>query len=144
MVPTPVEWIHVSGGQLLTYRSNVGLLRLTEEDQLAGLTANYIATDAVYSNGEYWLAEEGKGLVRLGSRGDDFFRPEGPMSNFGYKLYSAHDQLYVAPGGRWAEQFGRQSALSIYDGQRWIGIPWQDTWYFTDHDIRDVVSYAGR
>ena len=64
------------------------------------------------------------------------------MSNFGYHLDIAHDQLYVAPGGRWSEQMGRQSSLSIYDGSQWRGIPWPDTWYYTGHDIRDAVQYA--
>lgn len=140
--PNTLDWIHVSGNQLLTYQRNNGLLRITEEEQLSGLSSTYIATDAVYTNGEYWLTEEGKGLVRLGSAGDEPFLPEGPMSNFGYHLDIAHNQLYVSPGGRWAEQFGRQNGMSIYDGQSWRGIPWQDTWYYTSHDIRDVVGYA--
>ena len=142
VVPNPLEWMHVSGRQMLVYQRNTGLLQLTEGDQLKGLTNTYVATDAVCSNGEYWLAEESKGLVRLGNEGDDFFRPEGPLSNFGYHLDIAHDQLYVAPGGRWAEQYSRQSNLSIYDGQQWRGIPWPDTWYYTGHDIRDAVGYA--
>ena len=142
VVSEPLEWIHESGQQLLTYQRDKGLFRLADNESLSGLSDHYVATDAVYTNGEYWLAEEGKGLVRLGSAGDDFFRPEGPLSNFGYHLDIAHNQLYVAPGGRWSEQFGRQSSLSVYDGQQWRGIPWPDTWYYTNHDIRDAVQYA--
>ena len=142
VVPNKLEWIHVSGNQLLAFERNNGLLRLTDDDQLTGLSNAFVATDALYSNGEYWLSEEGQGLVRLNSSGSDVFRPEGPQNNFGYKLQVAHNRLYVAPGGRWAEQFGRQSSLSIYDGQQWIGIPWPDTWYYTNHDIRDAVQYA--
>ena len=140
--PEQIAWIHANGGQLLAYQSGTGVLQLTDDDQWKGICATYVATDAVCSNGEYWLAEEGKGLVRLGTDGDQFFRPEGPMSNFGYHLDVAHDQIYVSPGGRWAEQFGRQIGMSIYDGQGWRGIPWQDTWFYTNHDIRDIVSYA--
>ena len=142
VVPNPLEWIHVSGNQLLTYQRGNGLLRLTDEEQLTGLTGAYKATDAVYSNGQYWLAEEGKGIVRLSSIGDEIFRPEGPSNNFGYRLHIAHNQVYVAPGGRWASQFGRESSLSIYDGQQWIGIPWSDTYSRLHRDIRDAVSYA--
>lgn len=142
VLPYALEWIHGCGGQLLTYRTNVGLLRLKEDDTTEGISANYVAKDAVYSLGEYWLAEDSKGLVRLGSSGDTRFIPEGPMSNFGYRLQVAHDRLYVAPGGRWASQFSRQCGMSIYDGNQWLGIPWQDTWYYTSHDIRDVVGYA--
>ena len=142
VVPAALEWIHVSEQCMLTYQKEQGLLQLADGDRLAGLSNTYTATDAVYTNGEYWLAEEGKGLVRLGNEGDSRFVPEGPMSNFGYHLNAAHERIYVAPGGRWASQYGRQSSLSIYDGQQWTGIPWQDTWYYTNHDIRDAVGYA--
>ncbi len=142
IVNEPVSWMHASGSQMLVYQPNKGLFKLQDDDSLVGLTDRYVATDAVYTEGKYWLAEEGKGLVRLGNAGDDRFQPEGPMSNFGYHLDIAHDQLYVAPGGRWSEQMGRQSSLSIYDGSQWRGIPWQNTWYYTGHDIRDAVQYA--
>ena len=142
VVPNKLEWIHVSDNQLLTFQRGTGLLYLTEKNQLQGICSNYIATDAICSNGEYWITEEGKGLVRLNSTGDDFFRPDGPATNFGYQLDIAHDQLYVAAGGRWATMFGRQYNLSIYDGQNWRIIPWSDTWYYTGHNIQDVVKYA--
>ncbi len=142
VVPNPLAWVHVSGGQLLTYQYNNGLLRLTDEDQLSGLTGSYVATDAVYSQGEYWLGEQSRGLVRLNSMGDDHFVPQGPISNFGYRLYAKNDRLYVASGGRWSEQFGRQSDINIYDGTNWLGIPWNDTYYRLSADMRDVVSYA--
>ena len=138
----PVDWMHVSEGQLLLCTEEHILYRLSDNHQLIGLCDSYYINDAIYSQGVYWLAEKEQGLIRLSQNGNDFFRTEGPMNNFGYKLQIAHNRLYVAPGGRWASPYGRQSGLSIYDGSKWIGIPWQDTWYYTDHDIRDVVSYA--
>ena len=142
VLPNPLAWIHVSGGQLLTYQFNNGLLRLTDEDQLSGLTGTYVATDAIYSQGEYWLGEQSRGLVRLNSLGDEHFLPEGPISNFGYRLFATNNRLYVASGGRWASQFSRQSDLNIYDGLNWLGIPWSDTYSRLSVDMRDVVSYA--
>jgi len=141
MVKDSIAWIHTSGSRMLCYQRGKGLMAY-QESSWQGISNSYVATDAIYTNGEYWLAEEGKGLVRLSTEGDDVFLPEGPLSNFGYHLDIAHDQLYVSPGGRWAEQYGRQSSLSIYDGEQWRGIPWPDTWYYTDHDIRDAVQYA--
>ena len=138
----PADWIHVSEGQLLLCTEEHILYRLSDNHQLTGLCDSYYINDAIYSQGAYWLAEKEQGLIRLSQNGNDFFRTEGPMNNFGYKLQIAHNRLYVAPGGRWAAAYGRQSGLSIFDGSKWIGIPWQDTWYYTDHDIRDVVSYA--
>ena len=138
----PLQWMHASGNQLLSYAEGKGLLRLMDDDSWSGLSANYVANDAVYTNGEYWLAEEDKGLVRLSHEGDTRYQPEGPMSNFGYHLDIAHDRLYVSPGGRWADNYGRMCGQSIYDGQKWTSIPWQDTWYYTGHAILDIVQYA--
>ena len=137
-----LQWIHVSGNRFLAYEQGAGLLQMDENEQFPVLTDRYAANDAVYTNGEYWLGEDENGLVRLGKEGDSYFRSEGPINNYGYKLQIAHNQVYVSPGGRWAEQYGRQSSLNIYDGQTWRGIPWSDTWFYTSHDIRDVVSYA--
>ena len=140
--PDPLDWIHVSDGQLLTYQRGTGMLYLADDGSMRGLTNSYIATDGVYTNGEYWLAEEERGLIRLGSSGDTRLMPDGPMTNFGYHLDIAHDRLYVSPGGRWATEYIRDGAMSIYDGHNWIAIPWQQTWAASGHAIRDVVQYA--
>ena len=142
LTPNQLSWIHVCGQQLLAYQPNQGLFQLTDDNTWRGISNQYTAADAVYTNGEYWLAEKEKGLVRLGSGGDSRFQPEGPLSNFGYHMDVAHNRLYVAPGGRWASEYARQSSLSIYDGTQWTGIPWPDTWYYTNHNIRDAVQYA--
>ena len=137
-----LEWIHWTGGQLLTYINGQGFYRISEDYQLSGLTANYVAVDGVWTEGEYWLAEKEKGLVKLSSAGDTRFIPEGPQNNKTYSLFTAHDRIYIAPGGRWASQYSLQSSLSIYDGTQWKGIPWREIYTKTRHDIRDAVSYA--
>ena len=140
--PNRLEWLHASGGQLLTFQPGYATMRMADDGQLQFVNGAYVAADAVYADGEYWLAESGEGLVRIGSS-DSFFRPECPMNNFGYGLHVAHGRLYVAPGGRWDAQFGRQSSLSIYDGTHWTGIPWNRIYIASgSHDIRDAVSYA--
>ncbi len=139
--PKTLSWIHVSGNRLLTYEQGVGLLQMNESEQFTGLSDRYVAQDAVYTIGEYWLGQEEGGLVRLGKEGDDFFRPEGPINNYGYNMQVAHDQVYVSPGGRWASEWARQSGLSIYNGSQWRTIPLDDIWR-VGHDVRDVVSYA--
>ena len=70
-------------------------------------TTYYRANDGLFSQGEYWLAQANTGLIRLGSDGDTYFNTEGPNSNFGYNLTSAHGQVYSCIGGRWASQFLR-------------------------------------
>lgn len=119
--PESFQWMHVYDGQLLL-NADAGLFQLKENDELVGLTTRYRRNDAIYTNGEYWLAETKYGLIRLGTNGDDYFHTEGPNSNFGYCMYAVHDQIYVATGGRWAAQFVRPGRINIYDGTSWRGI----------------------
>lgn len=142
VTPTPLRWIHSSGDRLIVFQAGYALQYLQEDDQLGWISNVYVPNDAVYAGGEYWAGVTSIGLVRLDYQGDDHFHPTGPISNFGYRMYAADDRIYVAPGGRWAEQFGRQSDLNIYDGNEWTGIPWLDTYTRTSVDIRDAVSYA--
>ena len=118
----PLQWMHASGNQLLGYAEGKGLLRLMDDDSWSGLSANYVANDALYTNGEYWLAEANYGLIRLGSNGDDYFHTAGPNSNFGYRMYAMHNRIYAMAGGRWAGQFVRPGRINIYDGSSWRGI----------------------
>ena len=118
----PLQWMHASGNQLLGYAEGKGLLRLMDDDSWSGLSANYVANDALYTNGEYWLAEANYGLIRLGSNGDDYFHTAGPNSNFGYRMYALHNRIYAMAGGRWAGQFVRPGRINIYDGSSWRGI----------------------
>lgn len=141
VVPNTLAWIRVSGGQLLTYELGNGFLRLTEEEQLTGLTGSYVAVDAVYSQGEYWLAQENAGLVHLSSAGDEVFVTTGPNSNFAYRLCAAHGQIYSVIGGRWADHFARLTKINIYDGNNWRKIAWEDIMP-TLGDTRDPVSVA--
>ena len=137
----PIAWMHSTGGQLLIERADAGLFYLNEEDHLIGLTSNYRPLDAVNVEGEYWLGVENIGLVRLNTQGDQYFVPEGPISNFGYRLHAAHNQIYAAIGGRWADLFARHAQLSVYGNQTWRKITFGEI-YSHVGDVRDPVSVA--
>lgn len=140
---TKLQWIHESNGYLLTYVSGKGLYRITENYQLTGLTDRYQANDAVYTQGEYWMAETEMGLIRLSTSGDVYFHPNGPNSNFGYFLHSAHGRVYATVGGRWASQFNRLGKVNIYDGQNWTGLaPYQIRSTADNIWVYDPVSIA--
>lgn len=136
-----IDWIHSSEGQLLVERSDAGLFLLTTDDKLDGITGNYRPLDAIYSQGTYWLGVDNIGLVRLNAQGEQHFVPEGPISNFGYHLHAAHNQIYTAIGGRWADLFARPAQLSIYDNRSWRKISYGDIYYYVG-DVRDPVSVA--
>lgn len=116
------EWIRAAGGQLLAFMKWNKLLRIDEENNIIGLTGNYNATDAVYTQGQYWLTPMGEGLVMLDNSGDALFRTEGPNSNFSYNLTAAHNRIYSVIGGRWASEFWRNARMNIFDGTSWLNI----------------------
>ena len=119
---TSLKWIHASDNQLLVYADGKGLFRITDDFHWEGLTDRYAVNDAVYTLGEYWLAELDQGLIRLNTAGDQAFHPNGPNSNFGYFITSAHGRVYATVGGRWTTQFGRLGKVNIFDGKEWTGI----------------------
>ena len=117
--PENFQWIHTLNDQLLVYTEGKGLFRLSDTHQLETITSNYRLNDGCYVNGVYWLAENNFGLIRINKSGIDYFHPDGPNSNYGYSIKSAHNQIYIASGGRWATQYVRGGRINIYDGLEW-------------------------
>ena len=144
VLPDKLNWIHVSEGRLLTYvPEGRHFAVLTDDNTLQIIESRNVIRDAVYCNGQYWMGIAGDGLVRLSDGKRSIFKPDGPRSNFGYRLYVAHEQLYVAPGGRWDTRYGRSADLSIFTGWYWHHIPAAETYELTNgSDMRDAVSYA--
>ena len=124
--PEKINWMHSAGGQMMVYIDGKGVFRLTDDEQLEGLSSYYRANDGICSQGEYWIAQANTGLVRLGKDGDTYFNPEGPNSNFGYFMTCAHERIYSSIGGRWSSQFLRPGRINMYDGTNWQNInEWQ-------------------
>ena len=126
MATRTLQWTHCEGGQIMTYLLDQGVYYINDKYWVLGLTNNYSANDALYSNGEYWIAEENYGLVRLNKSGDVPYHTTGPNSNIGYFLHHANGRVYNAIGGRWASQFMRYARVNIFDGTDWKRIaPWE-------------------
>lgn len=140
--PETFAWMQAHDGKMVVYGSDNTLYNLTEDGQLVGLTNNYQLNSAVYTNGEYWLAETNMGLIRLGTDGDEYFHTAGPNSNFGYSMYAAHGHIYSSIGGRWAGAFGRPGRINIYDGSSWRGINEYQIMASTGALATDLVSLA--
>ena len=140
--PETFAWMQSNDGKMVVYGSDNVLYNLADDGQLKGLTNIYQLNSAIYTNGEYWLAETNNGLIRLGSAGDDYFHTEGPNSNFGYCMYTAHGQIYSAIGGRWAGAFGRPGRINIYDGSSWRGMNEYNIMASVGALATDLVSLA--
>ena len=115
-------WIHVSDGQFLLFVDGKGTFRMEEDESLTYINKGYRPNDGMYTKGEYWLAQNYFGLVRLDDSSSTHFDGGGPNSNFGYFMASAHQQIYSAVGGRWASPYVRFGKINIYDGKTWRNI----------------------
>lgn len=121
-----LQWVHCEGGQLLAYLAGEGIHRINDQYWVLPLSNNYSMNDALYSQGEYWIAETGYGLIRLNTNGDDIYHTNGINSNFGYFLHYANGRIYHTIGGRWAVQNKRYGRVNVFDGNDWKNIfEWQ-------------------
>lgn len=140
--PEPFSWIHSCNNKLLLCNEQRKLFQLTDDNQLAGLSDRYYLNDAVYTEGEYWLAEANFGMIRLSTQGDNYYHPSGPNSNVGYTMHAAHGQIYSAVGGRWATEYINDARINIYDGTNWRGISEADIMPHIGQRALDPVSIA--
>ena len=119
--PETFSWIQSSNGKLFLCNQYQYLYELTETNELHGLCDRYHINDAVYTKGEYWLGETNWGLIKLGANGDEYYHPEGPNSNSGYSMHTAHGRMYSTIGGRWTTEYIRDARINIFDGTNWFG-----------------------
>lgn len=137
-----VLWMRSSGSRLLLGTPK-GLAELNGA-KLTYLTDTYNATDALWSNGEYWLAAGTQGVIRYAQSAFQQFQPNGPITNLSYRLQFAGDRLMVAQGGRWAMQYNRSCDIMWYDytDKQWGAIPADYTMWYLQHGIYDIMNYA--
>lgn len=76
----------------------------------------------------FWLGSHTDGLVRYDTlhQTRESFYPDGPISNFSYRIRFFDDRLYMLPGGRWANQFRRQGDVMIFENDQWTNIKNKD------------------
>lgn len=142
VMPTHFRWMHASEGHLIAATPGFGLYEVTDDGELTLLTNKYLASDALYTRGECWMAEINWGLIHLRKQDDRVYHPEGPNSNFGYAMTTAHGRLYSTIGGRWAVQYWRKAKINIYDGLDWIAINADDIFEAVKYTCWDPVSIA--
>ena len=92
-------------------------------------------------NGTYWLATYNDGLVKYDGTAETF-KPEGPISNYSYRLRFFGDKLYMLPGGRWSDEYKRSGEIMIYQNGWWQNISNSDLVKKTNHAIYDIMNVA--
>lgn len=136
-------WIRANGSVLLAGNENNSLVEIDPSGKVTPLTDAFTISDAIVSNGAYWLATN-TGLVRYNQQSYQRFVPNGPYSNFSYRLQFVGDRLMIAQGGRWASQFRRPGDViwHNYTEKSWHYIPAEETMGRINSGFFDLMNYA--
>ena len=103
----------------------------------------YGYVNAVAEDGSsVWFATKDDGVVRYNNNLYKPFFPDGPSSNYSYRLRFFGDKLYMLPGGRWATQLTRFGEIMIYDNGEWTNIKNGKLVEQANHTIYDVMNVA--
>lgn len=101
-----------------------GIGRLPKTGALEWFVEDMVCHCIVQDGNQYWIGTEANGLVKynITSKERESYYPEGPCSNFAYKLRFVGDRLYLLPGGRWADRYKRKGDIMIYEADEWRNI----------------------
>ncbi len=146
LIPTDsLRWASGYNDVLLLHQNIVDkLFYRVESDGTRTLVGTDWIEDAAYdpSEGCYWAIATNAGIRKITSAGRQYFVPNGPFSDNGYRLKYGNGRIFVAAGGRWATQYWRSGVFSIYDGNRWNIKSVTDCYQQTGAYPYDVVSIA--
>lgn len=100
--------------------------------------------DIKEENNLFWLGTGDEGLVRYkDNTAQATYRPEGPNSNYSYRLRMVGDKLYMLPGGRWAVQYTRMGEIMMLQNGGWDNITnGEIVEQINNHPIYDVMDVA--
>ena len=144
VIPERVIWADGTDTKLFASTVSKGLVEIGKDGTMTTLTTEYTVSDALYDNGEYWLAAGTAGLLRYKDNTYQAFQPNGPYNNYCYRLQFIGDRLFIAPGGRWASQLFREGDVMYYDypNKQWHNIPFLQMFYRHYHIFLDIMNYA--
>jgi ligand-binding sensor domain-containing protein len=105
---------------LLPVKSN-GIGKLPKVGALEWFVEDMVCHSIVEDGNQYWIGTENNGLVKYHttSQAREQYSPEGPSSNYAYKVKFFGDRLYMLPGGRWADRYKRAGEVMIYKDDIW-------------------------
>lgn len=114
-----------------------------QEDRNVVMTHTYGYVNDVAEDGNMlWFATRDDGVVKYDGQLHYPYFPEGPSSNYSYRLRFFGDKLYMLPGGRWATQYNRLGEIMIYENGEWSNIKNGYLVEQTECPIYDVMNVA--
>ena len=137
------RWMRTNGNQILAETTSNMLVAIQADESVKNLTDEFRAYDAIYDNGQYWLAAGGVGLMRYTSDGFQQFLPNGPLCNLPYRLQFFGETLMMTQGGRWASAFRRAGHVMWYDNvNKWQAITQDRIAAKITNWVTDIMNYA--
>lgn len=138
----PHQFIRASGGKLLGYIEGVGLVEYDAAGTDVLLTNWWAVSDAEYDNGIYWVAAQNIGLTRFAAGDANAFQPVGPYASKAFRMQFVNDKLFVAMGGRWAQQNQIPAHVITYQNGEWGCIGQWETQENLGVSPMDYLNYA--
>ncbi|HOS37891.1 MAG TPA: hypothetical protein PK984_06770 [Paludibacteraceae bacterium] len=95
-------------------------------------------------NSLLWIAAYEEGVKRSNLTGTEFnvFKPNGPATNYAWRMKYSNGKIIVVPGGRWAVQYFRFSHVMMYENSTWSNIFGSEIEQVTSQPSRDFVDVA--
>jgi hypothetical protein len=106
------------------------------------------AIDAIYDeNKDLWIADSKKGMILTNKKyWKKIFLPQGPLSNYAFKVYRNNNNILVAPGGYQATGANLYLHANVYQftNEKWINLTDDKENSEKLSPLRSVVDFASQ
>ena len=99
-----------------------GVLEVQDDGKVAMTNTYGYVNDVAEDGNTLWFATRDDGVVKYANDLHSPYFPDGPSSNYSYRLRFFGDKLYMLPGGRWANQYKRLGEVMMYENGEWNNI----------------------
>lgn len=122
-----------------------GMGRLDTRDGVTWALLDVVCNTVTKDGNTYWVGTQEDGLVHYDATTTlrESYIPDGPSSNYAYKLRFAGDKLYMLPGGRWADRYKRPGDIMIYEEDEWHNLRNSDLKRMNNNNVvLDLMNVA--
>lgn len=99
-----------------------GVLEVQDDGKVVMTHTYGYVNDVAEDGNTLWFATRDDGVVKYANDLHSPYFPDGPSSNYSYRLRFFGDKLYMLPGGRWANQYKRLGEVMMYENEEWNNI----------------------
>jgi hypothetical protein len=119
-----------------------GVLEVQDNGKVAMTHTYGYVNDVAEDGNTLWFATRDDGVVKYANDLHSPYFPDGPSSNYSYRLRFFGDKLYMLPGGRWANQYKRLGEVMMYENGEWNNIKNGTLVESTGMPIYDIMNVA--